>query len=368
MTTILVIEDEKFMREQITMFLSMQGYGVLEAADGESGVKQAIENEPDLILCDIMMPKMNGYQVLQHLYQDSTTQKIPFIFLTALADFSRMRQGMSLGADDYIVKPFTNKELLEAIKIRLHKRREYMADAERRLEEVRKNVVQLVAHELRTPLAPIKLVTELITMKLGRMNEKELQEYIDVISHSTRRISHLVQQIVYITEIETGTTDTMLRTKSPNIGIWDLLMSAVALSREYAMRNEAGEIDLKVHDQDVALSGDISMLKHALAEVITNALHFGKGHPVIIQQWYTADENMCWITVTDFGPGMSPKMVEYAFREFEQLNREAHEQQGIGLGLPVARAVIDLHGGTLLLESVEGKGTKVKIRLPCYPE
>ncbi len=120
--TILVIEDESALREEIIDMLNLEGYRTLEANNGVTGLQLAIEFLPSIILCDISMPQMGGFDVLDALRRNEATVSIPFIFLTAKADRSFMRHGMELGADDYLTKPFTNSELLTAIKVRLERR------------------------------------------------------------------------------------------------------------------------------------------------------------------------------------------------------------------------------------------------------
>lgn len=121
MKRILVIEDTNQLRESISDALELEGYMVISAADGPSGIKLANENPPDLILCDIMMPGMDGFKVLQVLKKDNEDISVPFIFITALAERENFREGMELGAYDYLVKPFTIDELLKAINARLSK-------------------------------------------------------------------------------------------------------------------------------------------------------------------------------------------------------------------------------------------------------
>lgn len=121
MTTILIIEDDDIVRKLVRKILVREGYQVMEASDGNSGTQLAQEKQPDLIICDIMMPQLNGYQVLELLQCNQETEAIPFIFLTAKAEKQHMRQGMQLGADDYLTKPFTKSELLGAISARLTK-------------------------------------------------------------------------------------------------------------------------------------------------------------------------------------------------------------------------------------------------------
>lgn len=121
MTTILIIEDDDIVRKLVRKILVREGYQVMEASDGNSGTQLAQDKQPDLIICDIMMPQLNGYQVLELLQCNQETEAIPFIFLTAKAEKQHMRQGMQLGADDYLTKPFTKSELLGAISARLTK-------------------------------------------------------------------------------------------------------------------------------------------------------------------------------------------------------------------------------------------------------
>ena len=134
MTTILAIEDEPKIRENIQEILELEGFDVLVAENGKIGVQLAREYHPDLIICDVMMPELDGYDVLIALRQDPSTIKIPFIFLSAKAAKDDFRKGMSLGADDYLTKPFTPRDLREAISIRLEKQTMMMARYAQELE------------------------------------------------------------------------------------------------------------------------------------------------------------------------------------------------------------------------------------------
>jgi two-component system, sensor histidine kinase and response regulator len=136
MTTILAIEDEIEIRENIQDILELEGFNVLTAENGRIGVQVAQEHHPDLIICDVMMPELDGYDVLLKLRQDPTTLKIPFIFLSAKAANTDFRKGMSLGADDYLTKPFTPSELCSAIAIRLENRKMMMERYAQELERV----------------------------------------------------------------------------------------------------------------------------------------------------------------------------------------------------------------------------------------
>jgi len=152
MNKILVIEDDTYVRQNILDLLEGEGFNIIEANNGLLGVQLAQQEIPDLIICDVMMPELDGYGVLKALRQRPETAIIPLIFLTARSDKTDLRQGMEMGADDYIVKPFTRKELLAAIACRLEKNSTIKNENQRRLDNLRNSIAVSLRHELRTPL------------------------------------------------------------------------------------------------------------------------------------------------------------------------------------------------------------------------
>jgi anti-anti-sigma factor len=165
MTTILAIEDEPKIRENIQEILELEGFNVLTAENGKIGMQLALEHHPDLIICDVMMPELDGYDVLVTLRQDPSTIKIPFIFLSAKAAKADFRKGMSLGADDYLTKPFTPRELREAISTRLEKQTMMMARYAQELERAMGSSARSVSPQLQLTtgtgidvIAPFKVI------------------------------------------------------------------------------------------------------------------------------------------------------------------------------------------------------------------
>jgi len=152
MTKILVIEDEEPIRDLIEDLLTLEGFEIRQAADGEGGIELAKTEFPDLIICDILMPKMDGYEVLSQLRSHPETQNIPFIFLTAKGTRQNQRRGMNLGADDYITKPFHETELLEAIRSRLRKHAALVASYQTRLASAEKRLDELLYYDRLTKL------------------------------------------------------------------------------------------------------------------------------------------------------------------------------------------------------------------------
>ena len=152
MNKILVIEDQQLVRENIIERLNAENFETISAENGIDGILLAREHRPDLIICDVMMPELDGYGVLTLLRQDPLTATIPFIFLTAKADKVDLRQGMELGADDYLTKPFTKTELLGAIAAQLEKKAAVEEYSEKKLESLRRSITNALPQELLNPL------------------------------------------------------------------------------------------------------------------------------------------------------------------------------------------------------------------------
>ena len=152
MTTILIIEDETAIRELISELLFLEGFDVVEAINGKEGIAIAQSVLPDLIICDVMMPEIDGHGVLEALQKNPQTATIPFIFLTAKGTRQDVRYAMNLGADDYLIKPFSNEELLEVIQIRLRKKEIVNQQYIEKLEENKEKISHLLYHDLLTNL------------------------------------------------------------------------------------------------------------------------------------------------------------------------------------------------------------------------
>ena len=215
MKRILVIEDEAQVRENIQQILEFSDFEVLSAAEGSAGLKLAKAHSPDLIICDIMMPGMDGYGVLKALRLDPTTATIPVIFLTAKADRVDLRQGMELGADDYLTKPFEHSELLRAIESRLARQyvlqqqtldisqqaqklkqdlltQQQAAEEHQKLADIRGDMLGKVIHDLREPLSNINMI---IHMLKNADSDQERDRYLNVLKEEYTREINLLNQL-----------------------------------------------------------------------------------------------------------------------------------------------------------------------------
>ncbi|WP_017306575.1 response regulator [Spirulina subsalsa] len=207
MKTILVIEDEKAVRNNIAKILTLKGFAVISAENGQVGIQLAQDHQPDLIVCDILMPQINGYEVLERLQDNISTRTIPFIFLTAKVERSEQRKGMALGADDYITKPFTMDELMDAIEAKLKKKLDFDANLAMLTEELHKikqfletkeRMIQGFNQELRRPLSNIKIVLELLSQSPKEFQQKE---YIRILQTEFKREISLLNQLEELRKI-----------------------------------------------------------------------------------------------------------------------------------------------------------------------
>jgi two-component system, sensor histidine kinase and response regulator len=366
MTKILVVEDEAPLRESIVDTLEFEGYDVVAAADGQQGWSTARREQPDLVVCDIAMPELNGYELLLKLREDPETASLPFIFLTARADRPFMRHGMELGADDYLTKPFTHADLLAAIRARLARHTALKKAGSHDLDRMKTEFVRLITHELRTPLVSITAVQDIVEQQLNFLSPAELDELLRIQRSGGQRLHHLVEQSVLLTEIRAGTLSReSLAEKGVPTAIWDVLTPAINLARRFAHRNREMAVYLDDKDGSAKVRCSPGALRHAVAEIIANALAYSpEGGDVRVEQWQ-ADSSV-WITVTDRGPGIPADKIDLMTQEFQQLDRDTNEQQGLGLGLAVARQIIDVHDGELQIKSNPAGGTVVIIRLPAW--
>jgi signal transduction histidine kinase len=371
MTRILVIEDENDIREAISDILRFEGFAVAARSNGADGILAALEIHPDLILSDIMMPQVDGIQVLQELRKANQTRSTPLIFLTARAERAMMRQAMELGADDYLVKPFTHEELLAAVYARLEKHK-VVQDMVDKHTTAKQQFVRLIAHELRTPLTTISMVYDLLDLYFRDLSDSEVRELVNSLGRGTHRLRRVVEQIVCMVELESGLMPTRPRRDVDAADylykqdVATVIAAAIKLGRKLAPQNQKLEIQADVHNPTLLytmIEGNISKLIYALGELISNALTFSKpgGH---VQVRFRSDSSLAQFSIIDHGHGMSESDIQRATQPFEQIDRRHHGQQGLGLGLFLVSRIVEQHHGHLSIRSEVNQGTEVTVKLP----
>lgn len=366
MTRILVIEDDKLILDNVLEVLALEGFDTDGATNGAIGLDRANENRPDIILCDIMMPVMNGYDVLKNLRKTDEMSTIPFIFLTAVADRTSHRQGMELGADDYLTKPFTPDELIAAVGAVLEKRQKIAQDHEKRIEQLRKNMSYALPHELRTPLTGLIGCAELLTLDHKSMDAGQLHQIAGVITDSASRLHRLIENYLYYAKVELLTHDDeqVVQMRQSTTEYPQGVMNEVVTQQ---MQKAARSEDLQLDMEDAVVSISYEDLYRIVNELIDNALKFSEaGSTVKVTAKASADGQFV-ITVTDEGRGMSAEEIA-SIGAYMQFNRLLHEQQGLGLGLAIVQRLVAIYNGSFDVESEPEQYTTVKVSLPLAPE
>lgn len=364
---ILLVEDNEFMRKVTVPHLVEAGFEVMVAETGAKGIEIARTVRPDIIVCDIHLPDVDGYAVLRALRADKQTVLTPFIFLTSDPDRSAQRKGMELGADDFLTKPVHYKDLLFAIYAQLTKYKHMFkvyTEQKEKLQATQQRLSLMVAHELRTPIASLTMAHELMTWRLEGLSHDQMLELLNTMEAGIRRLRHLSEQMVLLTQLETGIlTLQNIQRGGGLMGTWTLITAAIDLAREFDYRKKSVQVNLDERERFGMVLCNPGSLKHALAELINNAIAFSIAHSEVkIGQWQ--EDGMVWISITDRGPGIPADKLEAVQQNFEQLERDKQEQQGMGLGLPLAKGIIEAHGGKLVINSMVQQGTQVLVGLP----
>jgi two-component system sensor histidine kinase/response regulator len=359
---ILVIEDDPSILETTLDALSLEGFDALGAENGRIGLQRAQEQLPDLIISDIMMPDLDGHELLAEIRQNPATAMIPFIFVTARASRTDLRQGMELGADDYLSKPFTTDELLAAIQTQLAKRAIADEITDKKLDELRDTIILTLPHELRTPLTGILGYATILANDAHTLSPERVAEMANRITKGGQRLQRLIENYLIYAQIE------MIRTNPE--WIRGLQSQWTAEPQEVVRQQATLKARLANREADLVLSSEyvpaVPMSEYYLIkivqELVDNALKFSRpGTP--IYALVTVDEDRFILRITDRGRGMTRQQIG-DIGAYMQFNRKIHEQQGSGFGLIIALRLAELHQGELTIDSVPEQKTVVSVALP----
>lgn len=365
MKRILVIDDEEWLRDMVQMALRQKGYDVVQAQNGGAGIETARKELPDLILCDVNMDEVDGYHTLASLRNEPATASIPFILMTGLADNAGMRHGMELGADDYLPKPFTIEALYAAVEARLKKTQTLRQEAEKKLSDLRDNISLMLPHELRTPLNGILAYGEILSAEAATLPAQEIAEMGQVIYDSGKRLERLIENFLIYAQLELLSADpqkiSALR-QQETVSAATLISERACSVAAAARRSEDLQVEVAA-DQSVPVSEEY--LGKIVEELVQNAFKFSQPGARVSVVLSDAP-NSVMLSVTDHGRGFSTEHITKV-GAYMQFDRKMHEQQGLGLGLSIAKRMTELHGGTLTIQSERGNTTTVAVKLPKAP-
>ena len=359
---ILVIDDTQAVRDGIVTLLRYADFEARTAENGEEGLALAKQLLPDLIICDILMPGMDGYEMLARLREDERTSTIPVIFLTAKTSRNDQRRGMELGADDYVSKPFAAEELLNAVRTRLERRALAESAGERKVRQLRRSIFDNLPHEMLTPLTGVIGYAELLRDGAGDTKADEVRFMAARIVDCGERLQHLVQNFLIFARIEVYASDPTRLVELRAMWTSDAAAVVAQTARRVAdTHKRATDFGVDGETCDVQIRPEY--LAKIVEELTDNACKFSQRGPAVSVR--TAVDDAFRLEVRDQGRGMSPQDVA-RIAAYTQFERALYEQQGIGLGLVIAKRLAELHGGNLTIESEPSNGTTVRVILPRH--
>lgn len=361
MSKILIIEDDNTVRENISEFLEINGYSTNTATNGLEGLMQAIQTKPDLIVCDIMMPEMDGIEVLNGVREHVSISNTPFIFLTAKVEKKNFRDAMSIGADDYLTKPFDLKELLDAVKIRLKKQTAIREMITLKANETRDQINRTANHEFNTPIYGIVGSSKMLLDYYDELTRYEYKDLVKAIYQSAIRLQHTLEQDLLYSKLNQIEKDpeSIKTFVSGRIENAELIIKEVSqdLGNDLS-RNK--DISLNLEEGSIQISRENFVF--ICTEILNNAIKFSaEGSHISITS--EVKKNFYEVNFSDKGYGIKKEFLD-RIEPFMQFDRSTNEQQGRGLGLFLVNKILSMHGGKLKIESDEVNGTSVNIWIP----
>ena len=361
---ILIVDDVVSNVLLLKVLLKNEKFKTVTASDGLEAIQQAEKELPDLILLDVMMPQMDGFETAMYLKNNPTTAGIPIIFLTALNSTQDIVKGFQAGANDFITKPFNKEELLVRVnhQISLVAAKKLILE---RTEELRKTIVgrdklySVIAHDLRSPLASIKMVLNMMVLGLSEdVIGKEMYQMLQMVNHSTEDVFSLLDNLLKWTKSQIGKLNVVyqdFRIDEVVEGVLDIF-SLVSKSKNIQLVNDS--IDT------VTVHADVDMVKTILRNLLSNALKFSyEGSQIIIGSQVETDKVI--VSVKDSGKGMSAEDKEKLLKTETHFSRYGtNNEEGSGLGLLLCQDFAIKNGGDLWFESEEGKGSTFFFSIP----
>ena len=352
-------------------------YKVKVSSSGEHALAIAANTSPDLILLDIMMPGLDGYEVCRRLKADPTTADIPVIFLTAKSDEEGEQRGFDLGAVDYITKPISPPLLLARVKAQLSLKeardalqRNHMEDKQRfelamaqqmEINTLKSTFVSMTTHEFRTPLTTIMSSQELLRHYGDRMTPQDRGETFDSIASAVQRMVAMLDQVLTI-----GKADAKLLEFLPKPMNLRLLCSQLrdeVLAGQIADDSELDRaLALTVDIGDDMVLADEKLLRHILGNLLSNAIKYSPGGQGV-RFTVLRDAKGLVFEVHDQGIGIPPEELPRLFGNFHRANNVGNIP-GTGLGLTIVKRAVESHGGSIAVDSELGRGTRFRVCLP----
>lgn len=366
---ILIVDDTPANLQLLVSNLTLHGYHVRAAADGQLALMAARADKPDLILLDVMMPKMNGFEVCEILKQDRNLKDVPVIFISAADDIESKIRGFEVGGADYISKPFQFAEVLARIQthLTLYRQRIQLESAHEQdlqyfemITRLKDELMSEASHDLKNPLHIIKLLTDLLRPLVGE--DEKGERYLNAIEKQVSMMQQLLNDVLDLLKLETGRALVYDRVNLSEF-VADILEDF-----EFPARAKQIQLDFTPLSHELDVSIDRRRIRQVLHNLLSNALKYTPDQGQVRINMHQTHKDVT-IEVEDTGLGIPDHDLPHIFEKFYRVQNNAHTAvEGTGLGLAIAKSIVEQHGGQIGVESYESQGSKFQIVLPLEPE
>jgi signal transduction histidine kinase len=366
---ILVIEDDPFTRDLLEQELRGMGYEMGFLENGADALEVSAKIEPDLILLDIMMDGIDGFEICHMLKKDTRTTHIPIIFMTAKQTQKDLVHGLSLGANDYITKPFSMEVLAARIETQLRNKRlvDKITKQKQELEKLNttiKEFMGMASHDLRTPTSVIKLISSSLADRAVGPLTKDQQILVEKIHNQTSYMSDLLDKLLNVTHIESGKISLNIQPEDINHLLRENLSSLSFIAKAKSI-----DISLQTDPSLPRVPLDKARFTEIFDNIVSNAIKFTtEGGKITVKSTLTvakSDGTWASISIADTGVGMKSENLRRLFQEYGTLDSTpTNGEKATGLGLWIAKKLTELHNGKLAVHSKAGVGSEFIISLP----
>ena len=353
--TVLVVDDQQANVKLVGVLLDGAGYDVLPALSGEQGLARAAAHQPDLILLDMLMPQMDGFEVCERLKADPALARIPVIFVTAAQDRELLVRAFRSGAVDYIVKPFVPEELLA--RVGTHLALKLIQDRLERIAREREDLVNLVAHDLKNPLSSMLFTSRFA--EDAKIDEAQLRRLLELVGTSATEALEFIR--IYLEQRASGAE----RTVTSSAVLLAETVAAVIESEQPQAAARGLRLQVEPIDPEICVHAEAIALRNALRNLLSNAMKYaasGGEALVCVRRGAPGFWQLC---VLDRGPGIPRDKRQQLFKRFVRL-AEHDPSNGLssGLGLAITKQAVENFGGHLWYEDRPGGGAMFIIELP----
>lgn len=355
---ILIIDDSKTNLSVLNNYLVECGFVVEMASSGKVGLEKAELFEPDLILLDIIMPEMDGFETLAHLNASREEDPLPVILMSSLKETEHKIKGFKTGAVDYITKPFHKEEVLARVNAHLT-----IQDQKKQLQNLvatKDKLFSIIAHDLRSPFSSLIGYSDLLLQQYPRMTEEKILRAIDRINTSSKTAFNMLENLLNWARSQMGS----LNWNPRELNLYQIVENVVLLQK-VGTRKKNITITNNT-DPNCLVFGNQEMVTTILRNLISNAIKYSYEGGMIMVTSQNRDE-LVFVSVKDTGVGIKPENLTQLFKIDKKVSTlGTANEKGAGLGLVLCKEFVEKHGGTISTESILDSGTTMTFSLPAF--